>query len=135
MRTAAIALFLTLLSIAAPPASAGQDQTPKPAMMDTPGVHILKGLTVPEFEEEMQFMVVALGVNCGYCHARRDFASDANPRKETARRMLEMVKTINQQFFPDYQTAPGESRIGRVTCYTCHQGEAMPSREPGGALR
>ncbi len=133
MRTALIFCFFFCSATA--PAFAGQDAATAPGMMDTPGVHILKGLTVPEFQDEMNFMVVALGVNCGYCHVRGNFASDANPRKDTARRMLEMVNAINHQFFPDYKPAKEESRLGKVTCYTCHQGATTPSPGPAGAIR
>ena len=45
--------------------------------------------------------------------------------------MLEMTKAINKQFFPDHKPKPGESVLGRVTCYTCHQGEATPKRRRG----
>lgn len=137
MRTALILLLVCVCSAfdAAAFAQDPQSARPTPSMMDTPGVHILKGLTVPEFQDEMNFMVVALGVNCGYCHVRNNFASDDNPRKATARRMLEMVKAINQQFFADYQPASEESRLGKVTCYTCHQGETTPSHGPGAMLR
>jgi photosynthetic reaction center cytochrome c subunit len=130
MRRALVFLSLVVFTAVLAPAAAGQDTNPKPGMMDTPGVRILKGLTVPEFQEEMNFMVQALGVNCGYCHVPRNFASENNPRKETARKMLEMVKTINQQFFPDHKPEPGESVLGKVTCYTCHQGNAKPNRLP-----
>jgi len=66
----------------------------------------------------------ALGVNCGGCHAGRgNFASDENPRKLVARQMIELTKAINKQFFPNYTPAEGESRTGRVTCFTCHQGD------------
>lgn len=125
-------MSFVLLPALLSPASA-QDPSLPPELMDTPGVRVLKGLNVSEFETEMQLMVEALGVNCAYCHVRGNFASDANPRKETARRMVEMTKGINQQFFPDYKPAAGESRLGRVTCYTCHQGAEKPSRQPGGA--
>ena len=40
--------------------------------------------------------------------------------------MLEMTKAINKQFFPDHKPKDGESVLGRVTCYTCHQGERTP---------
>ena len=50
---------------------------------------------------------------------------------ETARRMLEMTMAINKQFFPDHKPKAGESVLGRVTCYTCHQGEATPKLPPG----
>ena len=108
-----------------------QDPRPAPGMVDTPTVKILRGLTVPEFEAEMQLMTQALGVSCGYCHVRRDFASEDNPRKAKARRMLEMTRGINQQFFPDYKPAGEESRLGKVTCFTCHQGNESPKASPG----
>jgi hypothetical protein len=108
-----------------------QDARPTPGMVDTPSVKVLRGLTVPEFEAEMQLMTQALGVSCGYCHVRRDFASEDNPRKAKARRMLEMTRAINQQFFPDYKPAGEESRIGKVTCFTCHQGNETPKASPG----
>jgi hypothetical protein len=103
---------------------------PAPSLVDTPTVKILTGLTVPEFESEMQLMTQALGAACGTCHARGNFASDSNPRKLRARQMLEMTKAINQQFFPGQKPADGESRLGRITCFTCHQGELHPKSPP-----
>ena len=100
-----------------------------PAMVDTPTVKVLTGLTVPEFEAEMQLMTQALGVSCGSCHARGNFASDASPRKLAARRMLELTKAVNAQFFPAYTPLDGESRLGRVTCFTCHQGDTRPKTQ------
>jgi hypothetical protein len=41
-----------------------------------------------------------------------------------------MTKAINRQFFPDYKVEEGESRLGRVTCFTCHQGELHPKAAP-----
>jgi hypothetical protein len=111
-----IALLLTVLA--------------QPPVVDTPGVKLLKGLTVPEFEAEMQLMTQALGGSCGTCHARGNFASDTNPRKETARRMIELVQGINKQLFADYTPRDGESRLGRVTCFTCHQGDLKPKTSP-----
>ena len=40
----------------------------------------------------------ALGVQCTYCHMEGDFASDANPKKETARKMIAMVRQIDTSF-------------------------------------
>jgi len=107
-------------------------QAPTPTVVASPTVKVLTGLLAPEFQEEMNHMVQALGVSCGTCHVRGNFASDDNAKKLTARRMLEMTKAINQQFFPDHKPKPGESVLGRVTCYTCHQGEATPKLPPGG---
>ena len=106
-------------------------QTPTPTVVESPTVTVLTGLLAPDFQEEMNHMVQALGVSCNTCHVRGNFASDDNPRKITARRMLEMVKAINQQFFPEHKPKPGESVLGRVTCYTCHQGETTPKLPPG----
>jgi hypothetical protein len=103
-----------------------QDGPPKIGMAESPGIKVLTGLTVPEFELEMQMMVQALGVNCGFCHVRNNYASEANEHKITARRMLEMTKLINQQFFPDYIVPDGDSKLGKVTCITCHQGSEKP---------
>ena len=106
---------------------AAQDANhPTVGTVETPTVKVLRGLTVPEFEAEMQAMTQALGLSCGACHARGNFASDSNPRKLKARAMLEMTREINQQFFADYKPADGESRLGRITCYTCHAGETIP---------
>ena len=115
-------------------AASARAQPPNPpAMVDTPGVTVLTGLTVPEFEAEMQQMNMALGVSCGFCHARGNFAAETNPRKATARKMLEMVKGLNKQYFPDYKPSGAvgdESRLGKVTCFTCHHGEERPKTTP-----
>ena len=95
-------------------------------IVDTPSVTVLRGFTVQQFEAEMQLMNQALGVSCGFCHARGNFAAETNPRKATARRMLEMVREMNQRYFPDHKPADGESRLGKVTCFTCHQGLERP---------
>jgi hypothetical protein len=112
--------------VCASPLRAQDAAHPAVGTVDAPGVKILRGLTVPAFEAEMQLMNQALGVGCGHCHVRGNFASDENPRKATARNMLEMTRTINQQFFAGYTPREGESRLGKVTCFTCHQGEERP---------
>ncbi len=105
----------------------GQDPgRPTVGMVDVATVKILRGLTVPQFEQEMQLMNQALGVACGHCHVRNNFASDENPRKAAARRMIEMTQGINKQFFADYRPDSESSRLGKVTCFTCHQGSERP---------
>ena len=106
-------------------------QAPTPTVVDSPSVKVLTGLLAPQFQEEMNFITQALGVTCGTCHVRGNFASDEKPEKLTARRMLEMTKGVNTQFFPDHKPKDGESVLGRVTCYTCHQGEQKPKLPPG----
>ena len=109
----------------------GQAQTPNPAVVDSPNVKVLTGLTAQQFQEEMNFIVQGLGVTCGTCHVRGNFASEDKPQKQTARKMLEMVKAINKANFPDYKPKDGESVLGRVTCYTCHRGETSPKTSVG----
>lgn len=127
------AYFVLLFIVSFAAAAAAQGGRPEPALVDTPTVKALTGLTVPQFEAEMQQFVQGLGGSCGTCHVRGNFASDDNPRKLTARRMIEMTKALNAQFFPDYKPAEGESTLGRVTCYTCHQGSDKPKTAVGPA--
>jgi hypothetical protein len=119
----AVCLATPLAVLAQPPAV--------PNKVESPTVKSLTGLTVPQFEQEMQGFVQALGVSCGGCHMPKgNFASDENPRKVRARQMIEMTKALNAQFFADHQAAGGESTLGRVTCYTCHQGDLKPKAAP-----
>lgn len=121
-----LAILLSTLGAAGRPAA----RQPAIGMVESPGVKVLTGLTVPRFEAEMQQMTASLGVTCGFCHVRGNFASENNPHKATARRMLEMTRGINQQFFPDYKPADDESVLGKVTCFTCHQGNERPKATP-----
>lgn len=125
----ALVFALSVTSVVAQaPEQAGR---PTPAMAESPTITVLKGLTVPQFEAEMQLFVQALGVTCGYCHVRGTFTSDEKAQKVTARRMIEMVQGLNKQFFPDHQPGADESTLGQVTCFTCHQGNAIPKSSVG----
>lgn len=70
----------------------------------------------------MRSYTVALGVRCDACHIQGDFASDENPKKNTARMMIAMVNDINAKF-------PADAKL-KVTCYTCHRGAATPLSAP-----
>lgn len=107
-----------------------QAPPPQPGIAEGPNITVLKGLTVPQFETEMRHFVQALGVNCGGCHTRGNFAAEDNPRKAVARRMIEMTRALNAKAFGGFVPAEGESTLGRVTCFTCHQGEAQPRSAP-----
>lgn len=121
-------LVATALTAAAPTLAQGPPLQPNIA--EGPKITVLTGLTVPQFESEMRHFVQALGFGCGGCHARGNFASEDNPRKVVARRMIEMTKALNARAFPAFVPAEGESVLGRVTCFTCHQGDAMPKSAP-----
>jgi hypothetical protein len=66
----------------------------------------------------------ALGVKCTYCHVEGDFASDTNPKKEMARKMIAMVRLIDTSF-PSSAGAFPEG-YHEVDCSTCHRGSAKP---------
>jgi len=81
---------------------------------------VLKIKDRSEIRGIMAGFTAGLGVQCGFCHAGRDFASDDNPKKDVARMMITMVEHINAGF-PDGKV--------HVTCYTCHRGEQEPKTE------
>jgi hypothetical protein len=79
-------------------------------------------------------------VRCNHCHVREGedfvFASDANPHKEIARAMLRMTRQINVDLLDDIEGLhhPVDAEAGmagmRVTCWTCHRGQAEPEVHP-----
>lgn len=71
----------------------------------------------------MQGFGSALGVNCSHCHVPGNFSSDENPNKDIARGMMRMTWTLNRETLP---AIPGIEEA-RVTCFTCHRGEAEPA--------
>jgi photosynthetic reaction center cytochrome c subunit len=87
---------------------------------------VLTELEGQPLRQEMQRISTALGVKCDHCHVQGNFASDEKSPKRTARRMLEMTKGLNVQYFPKHEVKEGESVLGRVTCMTCHQGGTTP---------
>ena len=74
----------------------------------------------------------ALGVTCNFCHVpvknfpdSLDYASDAEPMKKNARKMMEMVIYLNKTYFYfDSTTRP--EYLNTVTCRNCHRGEPFP---------
>jgi photosynthetic reaction center cytochrome c subunit len=89
-------------------------------------VQVLRGVPVDEFMATMGFIAASLSLNCLDCHTQdsgRDPAKYAEdtPIKQTARKMLLMVKQINAQNFGGVRT---------VTCYTCHRSDVAPRFTP-----
>ena len=86
--------------------------------------HVPKNLQLLKPEEVMSAMHafrIALGVECTFCHIQGDFSSDENRHKLVARKMIELVRSINPQF-PDGKE--------HVACYTCHRGAKEPLTAP-----
>ena len=82
----------------------------------------------------MVAFTAALGVRCSFCHAggdeiplaERDFASEANPRKEIARAMMRMTWQLNRETLP---AIAGITQT-QVSCFSCHRGAATPALRP-----
>src|SRR6058998_508128 len=89
-------------------------------------VQVMKGIPVDEFMNTMGVFSAALGMSCEDCHASNDskwenYALDTSPRKRMARRMVQMVATINKDNFGGRQM---------ITCWTCHRGSSKPRITP-----
>jgi hypothetical protein len=89
-------------------------------------IQVLRGIPVDEFLATMGFMAASTGLNCTHCHSGNDYtvesyAADTIELKQTARKMVVIMNTINQSFFAGRQV---------VTCWTCHQGEQVPRNAP-----
>lgn len=103
-------------------------RTEKPPMAEEvfKNVQVLKGIPVDEFMGTMGFFSAALSLNCTDCHAKAandDWAryADDTPLKQTARKMILMVRTINQANFGGKP---------EVTCYSCHRSSNRPKVIP-----
>jgi len=94
---------------------------PKAPPPNPTNLKVLKASTGAEVGQIMRTFTAGLGVQCSYCHVQGNFASDENKKKETARQMIRMTQKINAEF------ADGKLR---VSCYTCHRGEAEPKTAP-----
>lgn len=94
-------------------------------------IKTLKGWDGDEVRAEMRLIAESLGVKCEHCHVQGNFPSDEKRAKHTARRMLELTIGLNADNFAGLPPETGPSKLGRVTCYTCHQGALMPKQAPG----
>jgi hypothetical protein len=99
---------------AAPNKSAPAEE--QPAEKVYKNIQVFKGVPASQLLGTMSFMAGSLGVGCNHCHTGQ-FAEDTKPTKQTARRMVEMMRKINADNF--------ESKL-EVTCATCHQGHTKP---------
>ena len=89
-------------------------------------VQVLKGIPVDQFIGAMGFIAASLSVNCTECHSAgedgiiKDYSVDTE-KKQKARQMMLMVKSINQANFGGGH---------RITCYTCHRSDTIPRETP-----
>ena len=114
-------------TLEAGPAAGSQEAGARPQMAEDvfKNIQVLKGISVDDFLGTMGIMSAALGFDCSSCHVAAGFADvqwDADPpAKRIARRMTQMVATINREHFGGRQV---------VTCWTCHRGRDRPVVTP-----
>jgi hypothetical protein len=84
-------------------------------------------MTTQQVTQLMQSVRQALGVQCTHCHVGgpADRAKDEKPEKAMARKMMQMVMTLNEQM-------GGTAAEPKVTCFTCHRGALKPATAPDG---
>ena len=109
-----------------------------PALAQSPAEEPLQNIQVfaatttrTQLLSTMNAMNESLGVQCVYCHVagapgeRPDFVSDANPKKDIARRMMRFRDQINVEM----PAVLGADTSGtRVLCSTCHRGVPIPKQ-------
>jgi tetratricopeptide (TPR) repeat protein len=133
--SSAVPAFAMILFLAAGAAA----QTPAPAPAPPPITNLQlypKDIPRPQLVATMQGFVQALGVQasggCGYCHVgtapQFDFASDANPKKNVARKMILMSREITAKL-PEV-TGKAAAEVTGIRCATCHRGVAVPKLLP-----
>lgn len=123
---AAAVLVMLAVGANAPLANA---QQPAPKVKDMQGktagqyyknVKVLKDLPAVDIHPAMEYITVALGVGCGYCHDTRKFDDDGKPTKRSARNMMQMMFALDNTVFDGKR---------EVTCYTCHRGAPIGASE------
>jgi hypothetical protein len=84
-------------------------------------IQVLKDIPADELIPSMQFITYSLGVECSYCHVEEALEKDDKKSKLTARKMMQMMFTINRDNFDSKQA---------VTCNSCHHGSPRPNPIP-----
>ena len=120
VRTQGAAPIVKIVFAKAPGATAEFDKPEKPAREAYQNVSALN-VPASSLLGIMNTYCLSLGVVCAHCHVNGQWASDDNPVKATARKMIVMTRELNQQNF--------SPRVG-VSCFTCHRGNAKPALVP-----
>src|SRR5215470_12845983 len=84
-------------------------------------IKVLTGIPAEQVTPTMRLIARSLGVTCEFCHDAMDRSKDGLEPKETARKMMKMVRDINSNAFG------GRTE---VTCNTCHNGHNDPANTP-----
>ena len=81
-------------------------------------IQLLRGIPSERLLKVMFAFKSSLGVDCTYCHIKDQFEKDDKPQKQTARKMIQLVRDTNAKL----------GGVGRVTCFTCHRGQTRPAQ-------
>lgn len=81
-------------------------------------IQLLKGLPSERLMKVMFAFKSSLGVDCTHCHIKDQFEKDDKPQKQTARKMIQLVRDTNTKL---------GTTTSRVTCFTCHRGQTRPA--------
>lgn len=96
------------------------EQENQPAEAVFHNIRIFRGVLAGRLPTAMALFTVSLGVNCDHCHVTGDWKSDAKPAKETARKMMAMVRSTKPEYF--------DPASAGISCWTCHRGTVNPER-------
>jgi len=80
-------------------------------------IQLLRGIPSERLTKIMFAFKASLGVDCTYCHIKDQFEKDDKPQKQTARKMIQLVRDTNAKL----------GSMTRVTCFTCHRGQIRPA--------
>ena len=117
--------FTLLVGISERP-SCGQTTTAntaigKSAVEAYGNIQVLREIPADQLVPAMQFITYSLGVECSFCHVEGALEKDDKKPKLTARKMMQMMATINRDNFDLKQV---------VTCNSCHRGAPRPVAIP-----
>jgi hypothetical protein len=125
LATLALLIVCGIVATAAKAGSGAPQASPAPAPKKAEeqfkNIQTLKGIPADQLIPAMQFITAPLGVECDFCHVQGAFEKDDKKPKQTARKMMEMMFTINQENFEGHR---------EVTCYSCHRGSPEPIAMP-----
>ena len=80
-------------------------------------IQLLRGIPADRLMKVMFAFKTSLGVDCTYCHIKDQFEKDDKAQKQTARKMIQLVRDTNTKL----------GTATRVTCFTCHRGQTRPA--------
>jgi hypothetical protein len=108
------------VALAAQSQTATVDTHSKPAEQVYKDIQVLKGVPADQIMPTMQFMNIALGVQCEFCHLPGVYDAP-NANKNAARTMMKMQFALIDGPF---------ERVPALTCWTCHRGSRLPPTVP-----